>query len=233
MEQRNVDSAEIEKFSNLAHKWWDLDGELQTLHRINPLRIKYIQEHVSVSGQRVLDIGCGGGILTESLAMQGSIVTGLDVSQRTIGVARQHALDNNLEIEYVSSTVEQFAMTNYQTFDIVTCMELLEHVPDPESVITACQKLLKPGGSVFFSTINRNVKSWLQAIVGAEYILHMVPRGTHQYTNLIRPSELFQWCRKAGIQVKDLTGLHYNPLKGTFQLGPSVNVNYFAYCVRP
>lgn len=228
----NVDQQEIAKFNAMAENWWDLNGEFKPLHQINPLRLGYIQTHSNgVFGKKVLDVGCGGGILAESMAREGADVTGLDMGEQPLQVARLHALEHNIQnIRYIQETVEAHAEQNAEQYDIVTCMEMLEHVPDPASIIRACAQLVKPDGHVFFSTINRNAKAWLMMIVGAEYIARMVPKGTHDTDKFIRPSELIHWINQAGLQERDMTGLHYNPLFDSFKLAPNVDVNYMIYC---
>ena len=223
----NVDPNEIRKFEELASRWWDKNSEFKPLHDINPLRANWIDNIAPVAEKKVLDVGCGGGILSESLAQRGAEVTGIDMGDAPLGVAKLHQLESGLSINYQKSTAEDFAKNHENTFDIVTCLEMLEHVPDPSSVINACAKMVKPGGTVFFSTINRNPKAFLFAIVGAEYLLRMLPRGTHEYAKFIRPSELANWSRDAGLQVNQLTGLLYNPLTKNYKLSPSdVDVNY-------
>ena len=223
----NVDPNEIRKFEELASRWWDKNSEFKPLHDINPLRANWIDSIAPVAEKKVLDVGCGGGILSESLAQRGAEVTGIDMGDAPLGVAKLHQLESGLSINYQKSTAEDFAKNHENTFDIVTCLEMLEHVPDPSSVINACAKMVKPGGAVFFSTINRNPKAFLLAIVGAEYVLRMLPRGTHEYGKFIRPSELANWSREASLQVNQMTGLLYNPLTKTYKLSPSdVDVNY-------
>lgn len=223
----NVDPNEIRKFEELASRWWDKNSEFKPLHDINPLRANWIDNIAPVAEKKVLDVGCGGGILSESLAQRGANVTGIDMGDAPLGVARLHQLESGLSIDYQKSTAEEFAKDHENTFDVVTCLEMLEHVPDPSSVINACAKMVKPGGTVFFSTINRNPKAFLFAIVGAEYLLRMLPRGTHEYGKFIRPSELANWSRDAGLQVNQMTGLLYNPLTKNYKLSPSdVDVNY-------
>ncbi len=224
----NVDTAEIEKFSQLAHRWWDKESEFKPLHAINPIRLDWIKSHVSLTDQRVVDIGCGGGILSESLAQSGAQVTGIDLSVKALKVAKLHALEVGApNLEYLEISAEQLAMQKRGTFDVVTCMEMLEHVPNPASVVQACADLIKPGGWIFLSTINRNLQSFLMAIVGAEYILNMLPKGTHEYAKFIRPSELLKFCNESGLIEVDLTGLHFNPLTQRYWLGPTTQVNYF------
>ncbi len=223
---RNVDHAEIAKFEALAHRWWDRDSEFRPLHEINPLRVNWIDERVGLAGKQVLDVGCGGGILSESMALRGATVTAIDMGEAPLAVARLHQLESGVEVDYRQSTAEALAEEMPGRFDVVTCLEMLEHVPDPASVIAACQRLVKPGGTVFFSTINRNPKAWLLAIIGAEYILKLLPRGTHDFKKFIRPSELGAWCRDTGLEVQDIIGLTYNPLTKTYKLGRDVDVNY-------
>ncbi|MBK6758023.1 MAG: bifunctional 2-polyprenyl-6-hydroxyphenol methylase/3-demethylubiquinol 3-O-methyltransferase UbiG [Moraxellaceae bacterium] len=226
----NVDPSEIAKFEALAAKWWDMNSEFKPLHQINPLRLNWIDERVSLAGKRVLDVGCGGGILAESMAKRGATVLGIDMGQAPLAVAQLHAQQNNVSgIDYRQVPVEQLAQEQPHSFDVVTCMEMLEHVPDPSSIIKACQQLVKPEGHVFFSTINRNPKSYVFAIVGAEYILQMLPKGTHDYKKFIRPSELATWIRAAQLQLKESTGLHYNPITKYYWLAPNVDVNYMVY----
>lgn len=228
---QNVDPGEIAKFADLASRWWDKTSEFKPLHDINPLRLDFIDERTNLKNKKVLDIGCGGGILSESMAQRGAEVTGIDLGEAPLSVARLHLKESNLEVDYQLTSAENFADKHAAKFDIITCMEMLEHVPDPASIITACAKLVKPGGHVFFSTINRNPKAWLLAIVGAEYILNMLPRGTHEYRKLIKPSELSGWVRDAGLSVKELTGMHYNPLLRQYWLGSGVDVNYLLHSV--
>ncbi|WP_194206335.1 bifunctional 2-polyprenyl-6-hydroxyphenol methylase/3-demethylubiquinol 3-O-methyltransferase UbiG [Superficieibacter sp. 1612_C1] len=226
----NVDQQEIAKFEAVASRWWDLEGEFKPLHRINPLRLGYIAERSGgLFGKSVLDVGCGGGILAESMAREGATVTGLDMGAEPLQVARLHALESGVTVEYVQETVEEHAAKHAQQYDVVTCMEMLEHVPDPQSVVNACAQLVKPGGHVFFSTINRNGKAWLMAVVGAEYVLRMVPKGTHDAKKFIRPSELLGWVDQTSLKEIHMTGLHYNPLSNTFKLAPGVDVNYMLH----
>ncbi|HZZ92800.1 MAG TPA: bifunctional 2-polyprenyl-6-hydroxyphenol methylase/3-demethylubiquinol 3-O-methyltransferase UbiG [Usitatibacter sp.] len=223
----NVDPAELAKFSALAHRWWDPGSEFRPLHEINPLRLGHIEALCGgVSGKRVLDVGCGGGILAEAMAAQGARVTGIDLAEKPLKVAMLHALESGREVDYRLVSAEALAAEMPEAFDVVTCMEMLEHVPEPASVVAACARLVKPGGWVFFSTINRNPKSFLFAIVGAEYVLRLLPRGTHEYARFIRPSELARDCRAAGLAVEDLTGMTYNPLTRRYALGRDVDVNY-------
>ncbi|MBS4432173.1 bifunctional 2-polyprenyl-6-hydroxyphenol methylase/3-demethylubiquinol 3-O-methyltransferase UbiG [Pectobacterium punjabense] len=226
----NVDHQEIAKFEAIASRWWDLDGEFKPLHRINPLRLGYISRRAEgLFGKKVLDVGCGGGILAESMAREGADVTGLDMGAEPLDVARLHALESGITVDYVQETVEAHAHAHPGLYDVVTCMEMLEHVPDPHSVVQACAKLVKPGGHVFFSTINRNAKAWMMAVIGAEYVLKMVPRGTHDIKKFIRPAELMHWVDSTPLREKHITGLHYNPLTDHFKLGPNVDVNYMLH----
>ena len=231
-ERQNVDHGEIAKFESLAHRWWDPHSEFKPLHDINPLRVDYIQRRAGLAGKRVLDVGCGGGILAEAMAAAGAEVVGIDMGETPLAVARLHAAENEVEIDYRRITAEQMAGAEPAGFDLVTCLEMLEHVPDPASTVAACATLVKPGGEIFFSTINRNPKAWLLAIVGAEYLLRMLPRGTHEYAKLIRPSELASWCRASGLELLDTTGMTYNPLTRTYRLGRDVDVNYLVHCRR-
>lgn len=227
---QNVDQQEIAKFEAVASRWWDLEGEFKPLHRINPLRLNYILERGDgIFGKKVLDVGCGGGILAESMAREGAEVTGLDMGTEPLQVARLHALESGVKVHYIQETVEGHAETHAHQYDVVTCMEMLEHVPDPSSVVIACARLVKPGGHVFFSTINRNNKSWLMAVIGAEYILNMVPKGTHDRKKFIKPSELLHWVDHTPLVERHIIGLHYNPLTNQFKLGPNVDVNYMLH----
>lgn len=228
--RQNVDQHEIAKFDALAESWWDLKGQSRPLHLINPLRLEYIQQCCNgLFGKKVLDVGCGGGILTESMAQTGADVTGLDMGKEALQVARLHALETGVKVTYVQDTAENHALENVEQYDVVTCMEMLEHVPTPASVVRACATLVKPNGHVFFSTINRNSKAWFMMIIGAEYIARMVPKGTHDANKFIRPSELIKWSNKVGLQEKDIIGLHYNPVLRNFKLAPGVDVNYMIY----
>lgn len=229
----NVDNAEVAKFNALAARWWDPDGDFRPLHEINPLRLDWIRQHAELKDRVVVDIGCGGGILTEAMAAAGATVTGIDVAEKPLGVARLHQLESGAEVNYELRTAEDLADARPGEFDIVTCLEMLEHVPDPAKVIRSCYELAKPGGHVFFSTINRNPKSFLFAIVGAEYVLRLLPAGTHEYQKFIRPSELEEWARHAGLELKDSIGLHYNPLTRDYSLGRNLDVNYLMYFRRP
>lgn len=223
----NVDPAEVAKFSDLAHRWWDQDSEFKPLHQINPLRLGWIQESVSLQGKRVLDVGCGGGILSDSMARVGAQVLGIDMSAKALGVAQLHALEAQTQgVQYREVNAEALAAEQPGQFDVVTCMEMLEHVPDPSSVVRACARLVKPGGWVFFSTINRNPKAFVLAIVGAEYVLGMLPKGTHEYAKFIRPSELAGFCRQSDLSVAGMRGLEHNPLTGRYWLSADTTVNY-------
>ena len=230
----NVDPQEIAKFDALASRWWDRDGEFRPLHDINPLRANYIDEHSAVAGKRLVDVGCGGGILAESLAQRGANVTGIDMGEAPLSVAKLHQIESGTEIDYRQSTAEQLAETEAVNFDIVCCLEMLEHVPDPGAAIAACAALAKPGGSVYFSTINRNPKAFAFAIVGAEHILQLLPAGTHEYAKFIKPSELAGWMRSAGLVMEGMTGLTYNPLTKHYRLNEAdVSVNYMVRAVKP
>jgi len=228
----NVDSDEIAKFEKLAERWWDPESEFRPLHEINPLRLEWIDSRAKLAGRRVLDVGCGGGILAEAMAARGAHVTGIDMGEAPLAVARLHLKESGRNVEYRRVAAEDLAREQPGCFDVVTCLEMLEHVPDPASTVAACAQLAKPGGQVFFSTINRNPKSWLFAIVGAEYLLRLLPRGTHDYMKFIKPSELERWCRHAGLHVQEFTGLHYNPLTRHYSLGPGVDVNYLLHAER-
>lgn len=229
----NVDHAEVNKFEQMASRWWDPNSEFKPLHEINPLRLDYIDGRASLRGKRVIDVGCGGGILAEAMAARGAEVTGIDMGKAPLEVARLHLLESGLEVDYRHASAEQMASEMPAAFDVVTCMEMLEHVPDPGSVIQACATLVKPGGQVFLSTLNRNPKSYLFAIVGAEYLLRLLPKGTHDFAKFIRPSELAHWTRAAGLSTRDITGLTYNPLTGHYRLDPrDVDVNYMVATVR-
>ncbi len=228
----NIDEQELAKFSALAAQWWDLHGEFKPLHEINPLRLAFIEQCAGgLAGKKVLDIGCGGGILSESMAAKGAQVTGIDMSSAPLNVAKLHLFESNLQVDYQQITAEQLAAQQSQQFDIVTCMEMLEHVPSPESVVKACQQLVKPEGHVFFSTINRNLKAYVFAIVGAEYVLQLLPKGTHDYAKFIRPMELERWARQANLTVKHLKGMSYNPFTKVYSLGGDVSVNYLMHAV--
>jgi len=230
----NVDHAEIGKFEELAARWWDPQSELKTLHDINPLRLDYVERAAGLAGKEVLDVGCGGGILSEGMAVRGARVLGIDMGEMPLRVAELHTLESGVAVDYRRIQVEALAAERPASFDVVTCMEMLEHVPNPASVVDACARLVRPGGKVFFSTLNRNPKSYLFAIVGAEYLLGMLPRGTHDFARFIRPAELDRWIRTAGLTSIDMTGLTYNPLTRTYRLDPrDLDVNYLVTCERP
>lgn len=232
--QDNVDPDEIAKFEKLASRWWDPNSEFKPLHDINPLRANWIDERAPVSGKSVVDVGCGGGLLSEALAHRGANVTGIDMGEAPLAVARLHQLESGVDVSYLQSTAESLAAAKPAEFDVVTCLEMLEHVPDPSTVIQACAELCKPGGDLFFSTINRNPKSFLFAIVGAEYVLNLLPRGTHEYAKLIKPSELARWIREAGLELKEMTGMTYNPLTQHYRLvSDDVSVNYLVRAYKP
>ncbi len=227
----NVDPTEIEKFEHIASQWWDTQGDFKPLHQINPLRLNYIIERSGgIFGKKVLDVGCGGGILAESMALEGADVTGIDMGMEPLSVAKLHALEANAQINYLHSTAEEHAETHQRSYDIVTCMEMLEHVPDPASVILACAQMVKPNGHIFFSTLNRNIKSWLFAIMGAENLLRLVPKGTHEHARFIKPSELLRMINQAKLNEKHITGLHYNPILDKYYLSnKNVDVNYIVH----
>jgi len=231
--ENNVDAAEIAKFDALAARWWDPAGSFRPLHQINPLRLDLIRQRCTLAAAQVLDVGCGGGILTESMSAQGATVTGIDMAESPLSVARLHQAESGTTVTYLQTTAERLAEDRAQQFDVVTCLEMLEHVPSPTDVIAACARLVKPGGNVFFSTINRNPKSFLFAIIGAEYLLRMLPAGTHHYDKFIRPSELESWARHAGLELRESTGMQYNPLTQAYSLGPDVDVNYLMHYQRP
>jgi 2-polyprenyl-6-hydroxyphenyl methylase/3-demethylubiquinone-9 3-methyltransferase len=228
----NVDPLEIEKFSRLAHRWWDPRAEMRPLHELNPLRLDYIESTAGLRGKRVLDVGCGGGILAEGMAARGARVTGIDLAEKALKVAQLHLYESGLEVDYRLASAEALAREMPGAFDIVTCMELLEHVPEPAAVVRACAELARPGGHLFFSTIHRNLKAYLFAVVGAEYVLGLLPRGTHDYARFLRPSELAAMCRAAGAEVQAITGLTYNPLTRSYALGADTDVNYFLHATR-
>ncbi|BBP04600.1 ubiquinone biosynthesis O-methyltransferase [Sulfuriferula plumbiphila] len=228
----NADQLELDKFSALAHKWWDPNSEFKPLHEINPLRLDYIDRLASLNGKTVLDVGCGGGILTESMAGRGAIVTGIDLAEKSLKVARLHLIESGAKVDYRCTPVETLAAEHPASFDVITCMEMLEHVPNPESVVRACAELVRPGGWVFFSTLNRNPKSYLFAIIGAEYVLNLLPRGTHDYARFIKPSELSRFARGAGLAVNDLIGMTYSPLTKVYKLEHDTAVNYTIACRR-
>ena len=230
----NADPQELAKFSELAHRWWDTESEFRPLHQINPLRLDWIDAHAALAGKRVLDIGCGGGILSDSMARRGAIVLGIDLAAKPLKVAQLHALEAQTpNVEYREVSSEALAAEAPSSFDVITCMEMLEHVPDPSSIVAACTALVKPGGWVFFSTINRNVKAFVFAIVGAEYVLQLLPKGTHEYAKFIRPSELAQWCRNTGLDLAHTRGMEYNPLTQHYWLSADTSVNYLLACRRP
>lgn len=230
---RNVDPVEIRKFEELASRWWDKNGEFKPLHDINPIRLNYINTGSPLKGKQVVDVGCGGGILTESMAGCGATVTGIDMGEAPLSVAKLHAIEKEIDIQYLHSTAEDHATNNPEKYDIVTCMEMLEHVPDPGSVIRACAELVKPGGSIYFSTINRNAKAFALAIVGAEYVMKLLPKGTHDYSKFIRPSELDLWARHADLEIKSIAGITYNPFTKMFRSSHDVEVNYMAHYKKP
>ena len=226
----NVDPAELQKFSDLAHRWWDPAGSFRPLHEINPLRLDWIDQRAVLPGKRVLDVGCGGGILSESMSARGAEVLGIDLADKPLRVAQLHALESGARVRYRPVSAEELAQEAAASFDVVTCMEMLEHVPDPDSTVAACAALARPRGWVFFSTINRNARSFLMAIVGAEYVLGLLPRGTHEYARFIRPSELARAARESGLQVEELRGMSYQPLGRTYRLGADTRVNYLMAC---
>ena len=228
----NADQNELDKFSQLAHRWWDPNSEFKPLHDINPLRLAWIDNHASISGKTILDVGCGGGILSESMAQRGATVTGIDLSDKALGVAKLHLLESGNKVDYQKSSAEEFADQAPGSFDVVTCMEMLEHVPNPASIISACSVLVKPGGHVFFSTINRNAKAYLLAVVGAEYVLKMLPKGTHDYAKFIKPSELSRWAKSALLEPDELIGMTYNPLSQRYSLGHDTDVNYLLHTIK-
>lgn len=233
MTTENLDPAEIDKFSELASRWWDKTSEFKPLHAINPLRLQWLKEHCNLQNQKALDIGCGGGILTESLALSGAQAKGIDLSKKALQVAKLHALEKGVAVDYEFIGAEDLALKEPGLYDVVTCMEMLEHVPDPKSVVQACADLAKPGATLFFSTLNRNPKSYVMAIIGAEYILKLLPRGTHDYAKFIKPSELTSFMREANLEVVDMIGLHYNPIFDRYSLGSNVDVNYMFAARKP
>ncbi len=232
MTYHNVDPAEVAKFDALADSWWDPEGQSKPLHQINPLRLQFIRERTPLKNAKIVDVGCGGGILTESLALSGADATGIDMGELPLEIARLHALEAGLKINYQQITAEAMAAEHSDAFDAVTCMEMLEHVPDPQAIINACVAMVKPGGDVYFSTLNRNPKAWLLAIVGAEYIANMLPKGTHDYARFIKPSELARACREAGLTISAIAGINYNPLTRKYTLTDDVDVNYLMHCRR-
>jgi 2-polyprenyl-6-hydroxyphenyl methylase/3-demethylubiquinone-9 3-methyltransferase len=228
----NADPAELAKFGALAHRWWDPQGEFRPLHDLNPLRLAWIDGLAPLAGKKVLDVGCGGGILAEAMARLGAQVTGIDLSEKPLKVAQLHLIESGLAVDYLGISAEEMAEKNPGSFDVVTCMELLEHVPEPASTIAACAKLLRPGGRAFFSTINRNPKAYLFAVIGAEYLLKMLPKGTHDYQRFLKPSELSRWCRDAGLEPLELKGMSYNPVTNVYRLGDDCSVNYSLCCAK-
>jgi len=229
----NADPLEIQKFSDVAHHWWDTTSEFRPLHEINPLRLEWINAYAGLSGKKVIDVGCGGGILAESMAKKGALVTGIDLSEKALNVADLHSLESGLEMRYLLIAAEKMAEQEPQQYDVVTCMELLEHVPDPVAIVEACARLVKPGGYVFFSTLNRQPKAYLLAVLAAEYVLKMLPKGTHDYAKFITPAELSQSIRLAGLELQSLRGMSYNPLTQIYSLNNDTSVNYLAACKRP
>lgn len=232
-ERINVDPAEIAKFSSLAHKWWDPDSEFKPLHDINPVRLDFIQQHAGIENLQILDVGCGGGILAEGLATRDGKVTGIDLAEKPLKIARLHLLESGQKVDYQLKSVETLAGEQPESFDVVSCMEMLEHVPDPSSVINACSQLAKPGGWVFFSTLNRTPKCYLLAVLGAEYVLGLLPRGTHDYARFIKPSELARMTRAAGLDTIEIAGMHYNPFSRAVTLNQDSSVNYLVACRKP
>ena len=233
MNIKNLDHDEVNKFDELAAKWWDKDGEFKPLHQINPLRVGFIKERSSLEGKKVLDVGCGGGILAEALNELGASVTGIDASENTIGVAKSHSRSIGSDVIYIQNTIEEFISSHpNEKFDVITCLEMLEHVPSPNEIIKSCSNLLKDDGNIFFSTINRNPRSYLFAVIGAEYILNLLPKGTHDYEKFIKPSELAKWIRDAGLNSKETIGLSYNPITGNYWLGKDIQVNYMVHAKK-
>ncbi len=228
----NADPAELEKFGDLAHRWWDPSSEFKPLHDINPLRLDWIDDAIGLPGKRVLDVGCGGGLLSEGMAVRGAEVTGIDLSEKPLGVARLHLLESGQKVDYRKISAEQMAEEMPGAFDAVTCLEMLEHVPDPASIVESCGRLVKPGGQVFFSTINRNPKAYLLAVIGAEYVLQMLPKGTHDFARFIKPSELTRWCKQSGLEPDELIGMTYNPLTRHYAMGRDTDVNYLVRATR-
>jgi 2-polyprenyl-6-hydroxyphenyl methylase/3-demethylubiquinone-9 3-methyltransferase len=228
----NADPTELQKFSELAHRWWDPNSEFRPLHEINPLRLDWIDRHAALAGKTVLDVGCGGGLLSEAMAARGATVTGIDLSEKALGVARLHLLESGRSVDYRHISAEDLAAQQAGSYDVVTCMELLEHVPNPASTIASCAALVKPGGHVFFSTINRNPKAYVFAVLGAEYILQLLPKGTHEYAKFIKPSELSRWAKSVDLELDELIGMSYNPLTKHYSLGNDTSVNYLVHTVR-
>ena len=233
MNIKNLDHDEVNKFDELAAKWWDKDGEFRPLHQINPLRVDFIEERSSMKDKKVLDVGCGGGILAEALSELGANVTGIDASENTIGVAKSHSRSTGSDVIYIQNTIEEYISSHpNEKFDVITCLEMLEHVPSPNEIIKSCSNLLKDDGNIFFSTINRNPRSYLFAVIGAEYILNLLPKGTHDYEKFIKPSELAKWIRDAGLNSKETIGLSYNPITGNYWLGKDIQVNYMVHAKK-
>lgn len=228
----NVDPTELQKFSDLAHRWWDPNSEFRPLHEINPLRLDWIGRLAPLKGRKVLDVGCGGGILAEAMAARGANVTGIDLAEKPLGVARLHLLESGRSVDYRQVSAEELATQEAGTYDVVTCMEMLEHVPNPASTIASCAALVKPGGHVFFSTISRNPKAYLFAVIGAEYILQLLPKGTHDYAKFIKPSELSRWAKSVGLEIDEIIGMSYNPLTKAYSLGRDTDVNYLVHTIR-
>ncbi len=228
----NVDPLELEKFTALAHRWWDPESEFKPLHQINPLRLDWIDAIAPLNGRNVLDIGCGGGILAEAMARRGARVKGIDLSEKALKVAQLHRLESRVAVDYEAVAAEDLAERETGTYDVVTCMELIEHVPDPGSLVRACSRLARPGGQVFFSTINRNLKSYVFAVIGAEYVLKLLPKGTHDYLKFVKPSELARHCRAAGLEVREIRGMSYNPITRSYSLGTDASVNYLVHSAR-
>lgn len=228
----NADPIELAKFGDLAHRWWDPNSEFKPLHDINPLRLAWIDEAIGLAGKKIVDVGCGGGLLSEGMAARGATVTGIDLSDKPLSVARLHLLESGLTIDYRKIAVEALAAEMPGAFDAVTCLEMLEHVPDPSSIVSACARLVKPGGTVFFSTLNRNPKAYLLAVLGAEYVLNLLPKGTHDYARFIKPSELARWCKMAGLEPEAFVGLSYNPFSRAYSLAADTSVNYMVRCTR-
>ena len=228
----NADPGELEKFSELAHRWWDPNSEFRPLHEINPLRLEWIDRHAALAGKKVLDVGCGGGLLSEAMASRGATVTGIDLAEKALGVARLHLLESGRSVDYRYISAEDLATQEAGSYDVVTCMEMLEHVPNPASTIASCAALVKPGGHVFFSTINRNPKAYVFAVLGAEYILQLLPKGTHEYAKFIKPSELSRWAKSVDLELNELIGMSYNPLTKHYSLGNDTSVNYLVHTVR-
>tara|TARA_B100000459_G_C8513323_1_gene172785 strand:+ start:20 stop:730 length:711 start_codon:yes stop_codon:yes gene_type:complete len=233
MNTENLDHEEVNKFDELAAKWWDMDGEFKPLHQINPLRVGFIKDRCKLKGKKILDVGCGGGILAEALGSLGANVTGIDASENTIGVAKSHSKKVGSGVKFLQNTIEEFRSSNPdERFDVITCLEMLEHVPSPGNIIKICSKMLNDNGDIFFSTINRNPRSYVFAILGAEYILNLLPKGTHDYEKFIKPSELAKWIREAGLKTKETIGLSYNPITGNYWLGKDIQVNYMVHAKK-